>query len=81
MNIRQNRREPAKADRRQHSGMRRQYESCDPYDIRPGHQLGKGQSLGKFLLAHPLLLLDHSAASPNEPTAETAERNLKKADE
>jgi len=28
MNIRQNRREPAKADRRQHGEMRRQYQGC-----------------------------------------------------
>ena len=53
----------------------------NPHDVRPGHQLAEGQSLGKFLLVHPSPLLDHSAASPNKPTAETAERNLEKADE
>jgi len=37
-------------------------------DVRTGHQLAKGQGFGEFLAIHPLSLLDHDTARPDEAT-------------
>ena len=41
-------------------------------DVWARHQLAKGQGFGEFLVIHPLPLLDHNAARPDETTAKAA---------